>query len=142
MAFHARALGAGRGARPARYTLVGVLGFIVQTAALWFLIRQAGLSTLAATLLATELAVLHNFAWHVRVTWADRPAGGTGTAARLLKFNVANGGISLAGAAVLMPLLTAVWGVHYLAANLITVLACSTVNYLAGDRWVFAGQHG
>jgi putative flippase GtrA len=133
-------LWADRGARPAQFTLVGIGGFGVQTAALWLLIGQAGVPTLAATLLATELAVLHNFAWHVHVTWADRRTSPVSTAARLVRFNLANGGVSLAGAAILMPVLTDACGLHYLAANLVTVLACSVANYVAGDRWVFTRE--
>lgn len=129
-----------RGVRPAQFALVGVGGYLVQTAALWLLIGLGGVPTLPATMLATELAVLHNFVWHVRVTWADRPAGPTITAARLLRFNLANGGVSLAGAALLMPILTDVYGLHYLAANLVTVLTCSITNYAAGDGWVFTRQ--
>jgi len=127
--------------RPFIFTLVGVIGYLVQTVALWLLAGRGQMPILPATLLATELAVLHNFAWHVRWTWADRPAGPAATLARLLRFNVANGGVSLVGGALLMPLLVSVLGVHYLLANLITVLLCSIVNYLAGDRWVFTRAH-
>jgi putative flippase GtrA len=126
--------------RPLLFTTVGIIGYGVQTAALWLLIGQAGVPTVVATLVATELAVLHNFAWHVRVTWADRPVGPMATLGRLLRFNAANGGVSLAGGAILMPLLVDEGGLHYLMANLCTVLACSVVNYVAGDRWVFARQ--
>ena len=124
--------------RPVIFTLVGIVGYAVQTAALWLLAGRADMAILPATLLSTELAVLHNFVWHVRWTWADRPAGLMTTLGRLLRFNVANGGVSLVGGALLMPLLVTSLGVHYLLANLIAVLICAAVNYLAGDRWVFA----
>jgi putative flippase GtrA len=126
--------------RPVLFTMVGVIGYGVQTVALWLLIGQAGAPIVVATLLATELAVLHNVAWHIRVTWADRPVGPMATLARVLRFNVANGGVSLAGGAILMPLLVNDGGLHYLVANVLTVLVCSAVNYVAGDRWVFVRQ--
>ncbi len=126
------------GGRPVVFTVVGIVGYAVQTAALWLLAGRAGLGVVPATLLATELAVLHNFAWHARWTWADRPAGASSTAARLLRFNISNGGVSLAGGAVLMPMLVDGLGLHLLVANLMTVLACAAANYLSGDRWVFA----
>jgi putative flippase GtrA len=128
--------------RPVVFTLVGLAGFALQAGALWLLAGRAGLGVVPATLLATELAVLHNFAWHVRWTWADRPAGASATAVRLLRFNLSNGGVSLAGGAVLMPVLVDGLGLHLLAANLLTVLACAVVNYAAGDRWVFAPVRG
>ena len=126
------------GARPVIFTAVGIIGYIVQSLALWGLAGAARMPIVPATLLATELAVLHNFAWHVRWTWADRPAGPGATAARLLRFNLANGGVSLVTGAALMPLLVHAAGLHFLLANLLTVCACAVINYLAGDRWVFA----
>jgi dolichol-phosphate mannosyltransferase len=122
------------------FIVVGVAGYVLQTTVLWLLVGRMGLPVVPATLVATEAAVLHNFVWHARWTWADRPAGLGAMVMRLLRFNLANGGVSLAGGAALMALLVIVFGVHYLAANLVTVVACSVVNYLASDRWVFTRQ--
>jgi putative flippase GtrA len=119
------------------FIVVGVAGYVLQTAVLWLLVGRVGLPVVPATLVATEAAVLHNFVWHMRWTWADRPVGPGAMVMRLLRFNLANGGVSLAGGAALMALLVIVFGVHYLVANLVTVVACSVVNYLASDRWVF-----
>lgn len=123
--------------RAGAFSVVGVLGYAVQTAVLWLLAGRADVPVVPATLVATEAAVLHNFAWHVRWTWADRPAGPKALAARLLKFNLANGGVSLAGGAALMALLVHGAGLHYLPANLVSVLLCSVVNFAASDSWVF-----
>jgi putative flippase GtrA len=125
------------GTRPMIFTLVGIIGYVVQSAALWGLAGRARLPIVPATLLATELAVLHNFAWHVHWTWADRSGGAAATAARLVRFNLANGGVSLVTGAALMPLLVHTLGLHYLFANLLTVCVCAVLNYVAGDRWVF-----
>jgi putative flippase GtrA len=121
------------------FALVGVVGYIVQTVALWVLVSRAGMGVVTATLVATELAVIHNFIWHVRWTWADRPAGALAVVGRFARFNVSNGGISLAGGAASMAVLVHAIGMPYLWANLLTVLACSVANFLAGDRWVFTG---
>jgi putative flippase GtrA len=107
-------------------------------AVLWLLIERVGLPVVLATVAATEAAVLHNFVWHLRWTWADRRTGPQAVWRRLVRFNIANGGISLVGGAMLMALLVDAIGLHYLAANLVTVLACSVANYLASDRWVFS----
>jgi len=128
--------------RPVAFIVVGVAGYVLQTAVLWLLVGRVGLPVVPATLLATETAVLHNFVWHLRWTWADRPTGPAAMVMRLLRFNLANGGVSLAGGAALMALLVNVLGVHYLAANLVTVVACGVVNYLASDRWVFTRPEG
>lgn len=119
------------------FTLVGVAGYLVQTGVLWVLVGGRGWAVVPATLVATEAAVLHNFIWHLRWTWADRPAGPREAAARMVRFNVSNGGFSLVGGAAIMALLADVVGVHYLAANLAAVLVVSIVNFLASDRFVF-----
>jgi dolichol-phosphate mannosyltransferase len=124
------------------FTVVGILGFGVQTAVLWLLVGRLGMAVVPATLVATEAAVLHNFAWHLRWTWADRPAGPGAAAARLLRFNVSNGGFSLAGGAAIMALLVHALGVHYLVANLVAVLVIAIANFLASDRFVFTSPGG
>ncbi|HZA35631.1 MAG TPA: GtrA family protein, partial [Vicinamibacterales bacterium] len=55
---------------------VGLMGFGVQVAVLGLLTAGAGLATAAATAIAVEAAVLHNFVWHERWTWRDRARGG------------------------------------------------------------------
>jgi putative flippase GtrA len=135
---------AGRSTRSrlAVFTIVGIAGYVVQTAVLWLLVGRMGLAVVPATLLATEAAVLHNFLWHLGWTWADRPAGPRAVAGRLIRFNLSNGGFSLVGGAAIMALLVDALGLHYLLANLAAVLVVSVVNFLASDRFVFtpAGQ--
>jgi len=55
-----------------KFNLVGGMGMVVQLFVL--VLRKAGLHVdyLIATALAVETAVVHNFLWHERVTWADR----------------------------------------------------------------------
>ena len=119
------------------FTLVGVIGYGVQTAVLWLLVGRLGMAVVPATLAATEAAVLHNFLWHLAWTWSDRPAGVGAAAGRLVRFNLSNGGFSLVGGAAIMALLVDALGVHYLLANLAAVLAVSVANFLASDRFVF-----
>jgi putative flippase GtrA len=122
------------------FTLVGVIGYGVQTAVLWLLVGRLEMAVVPATLAATEAAVLHNFLWHVAWTWSDRPAGARAAAGRLVRFNLSNGGFSLVGGAAIMALLVDALGVHYLVANLAAVLAVAVVNFLASDRFVFTAQ--
>jgi len=124
-------------ARVGIFTLVGIAGYAVQTVLLWLLVGRLGLAVVPATLVATEAAVLHNFLWHLRWTWADRPAGPGAVAGRLVRFNLSNGGFSLVGGAAIMALLVDAFGVHYLLANLAAVLVVSIANFLASDRFVF-----
>jgi putative flippase GtrA len=119
------------------FAVVGIIGYGLQTAVLWLLVGRLGMAVVPATLVATEAAVIHNFLWHLGWTWADRPAGLRAACARLVRFNLSNGGFSLVGGAAIMALLVDALGVHYLAANLVAVLAVSIANFLASDRFVF-----
>jgi putative flippase GtrA len=119
-----------------RFNAVGVLGFAVQLAVLALLVRLR-LHYLVATALAVEAAILHNIVWHERWTWRDR-ATRDGRLRRLLSFHAVNGGVSIAGNLILMPLLVQVFGAPVLAANLVSVLACAAVNFAGADRVVFS----
>lgn len=119
-----------------RFNGVGVLGFSLQLAVLAGLVRF-GVHYLIATAIAVELAVLHNFLLHERWTWRDRAAVRGTRARRLWRFHVSNGVISLAGNLLLMRLLVGMVGLHPIAANLLSVVLCSLVNFRAGDRFVF-----
>jgi len=119
-----------------RFNSVGVAGFALQIGVLSVMV-YLGLHYLAATALAVEAAVLHNFFWHERWTWADRPATGRGRLVRLGRFHALNGVVSLVGNLVLMRVLVGTFGVLPIPANLLSVLACAAVNYLGSDRIVF-----
>jgi putative flippase GtrA len=119
-----------------RFNGVGVAGFAVQLVILALLVR-AGVHYLMATAIAVEAAVLHNFLWHQRWTWSDRPAEGIARLERLWRFHILNGLVSLAGNLVMMRVLVGVLGIHPVIANVAAVLACALVNFTASDRLVF-----
>jgi putative flippase GtrA len=122
-----------------RFNFVGALGIGVQLAALAVFKDLLDIQYLAATALAVELAVLHNFAWHCRFTWKDRPGGTRETLLRLVRFHLGNGVISIGGNLALMWLLAGHFGIHYLAANAIAIAVCSFGNFAAGEWFVFRG---
>ena len=122
-----------------RFNVVGVLGFALQSGAL-FLLTHSGrpLSYLAATALAVELAVLNNFVWHQRWTWNDRPsANSKETFRRLAKFNLTTGLVSITGNLVLMSILVGRLGLPVAGANVVTVAGCSVISFLLADRIAF-----
>jgi putative flippase GtrA len=118
-----------------RFSAVGAGGVAVQAATLAILLRVAGMHYLAATALAVEAAILHNFAWHRRWTWADRPA--SRVMLTLLKFNATTGAVSLIGNLILMFLLVGLLNLNPQVANLITIAICSLLNFALADRFVF-----
>ena len=98
-----------------------------------------------ATALAVETAVIHNFIWHERFTWADRTkpdrmqtSSCRSSLLRCLRFNVANGAFSILGNLALMKLLVDFGHMNYLAANGIAIALCSLANFLVSNEWVFA----
>jgi len=121
--------------RFARFSAVGAGGVIVQTVTLGVLLRIAGMHYLTATAVAVEASVLHNFVWHRRWTWADRPK--SRAVVCLLRFNATNGVMSLIGNLTLMFLLVGMLQLNPQAANLITIGICSLVNFALADRFVF-----
>lgn len=98
-----------------------------------------GLGYLAATALAVEAAVVHNFLWHERMTWRDRATlPFRQVLGRFLRFQMANGAISLFGNLLMMRLLVGALHLPVLAANLGAVAICGVLNFLVSDRLVFA----
>ena len=119
------------------FNAVGAAGIVVQLVVLALLTRGAGLSVPLATGLAVEAALLHNFYWHQRWTWRDRPvAARRELAARLGRFHAVNGMVSLVGNVAVTWWLSVV-GMDPILANVVAIVACSLVNYAAGDRLVF-----
>jgi len=119
-----------------RFNIVGVLGFGVQLAVLLAL-ERAGWPLVPATLIAVEAAVLHNFVWHERWTWADVRAGTR--PGRLARFHAANGFISLAGNAGLTAALAEA-GVPVAIANMCAVAVCAAANFAAAHLLVFCDK--
>jgi len=121
-----------------KFNAVGVLGMFVQLGSLGLLIHVLGMHYMLATALAVEAAVLHNFLWHRRWTWADRqgvdvPAWGV----LLLRFNLTTGMISIAGNLAFMSVLAGAAGLEPVLANLLSICLCSVINFLVCDRLVF-----
>ena len=126
-------------ARWTAFNAVGLAGLIVQLGVL-VLLTHARVPVALATALAVEAAVLHNFFWHQRWTWRDRPSGGPrATLARLIRFHAVNGIVSLVGNVGITVILVRA-GVHPLLANLVAILACSIINFSAGE-WLVFRQH-
>src|SRR6266581_1803327 len=127
------------GLRWLKFNFVGLIGIGVQLLALVLLRSGLHLNYLLATALAVEAAVVHNFLWHERFTWADRVhVTWRQSMLRLLRFNFTTGAVSLLGHVALTKLLVDAAHLNYLMANAITIPACSVVNFVVSDRLVFA----
>lgn len=129
-------------ARWLKFNAVGAAGILVQLAALAFFKSALGIHYLWATALAVEAAVLHNFYWHVRWTWAGRPARLSATLSLLVRFNLSNGLLSLVSNVLLMRLLAGTLSLPYLPASLLAIAVTSVANFLLSEFLVFGRTLG
>ena len=126
-----------------KFNLVGGIGIAVQFAALFLLKSVLHFDYLAATAIAVEAAVIHNFVWHEQFTWADRIRTDQSRGARslslrrFLRFNLANGGVSILGNLALMQVMVGEGHMNYLLASAIAIALCSLANFVVSDAWVF-----
>ncbi len=120
-----------------KFGAVGMVGAAVQVA--MFAVLTRWMPPAGAAAVAVELTVLHNFAWHERVTWRDRAVAGVWR--RLWRFHAANGLVSIAGNAAVVWALTGV-GAPALAAQGAAIAVCAPVNFWVADRWVYAAGQG
>jgi putative flippase GtrA len=119
------------------FNAVGLVGVAAQLGALFALTHVLRLSTGIATALAVEAAILHNFIWHQQWTWRDRPSSGFhATAMRLLRFHAFNGVVSMMGNVPITVALVRA-GMDPVLANLTAIVACSMINFTAGEWLVF-----
>ena len=142
-----------RGAAPApirplarrvlKFHAVGLAGAAVQLVALGFLRSVADLNYLAATALAVEVSVLHNFCWHERWTWVERTRQSCGLGfllRRLARFNFTTGLVSISSNLILMRLFVGALHLHYLPANVLAISITSLANFLLSEHFVFRLQ--
>lgn len=118
--------------RGLKFYTVGGLGILVQLTVLG-LLKSFGWSYLAATAVAVEAAVIHNFLLHEFWTWRDRRGG----LPAFVRFNLTTGLASVVSNVVLMRLLVGSAGFHWFTANLIAVGLTAIANFLVSEYFVF-----
>lgn len=127
-----------------KFNLVGGIGIAVQFAALLVLKGIFHFNYLAATAVAVEAAVVHNFVWHEQFTWSDRvQASWRRSLPRFARFNLTTGAVSILGNLALMKVMVGYGGMNYLLANALAIVLCSVANFLVSEQWVFEeSAHG
>jgi putative flippase GtrA len=130
-----------------KFNFVGGIGIGVQFAALFLVKGMLHFNYLAATAIAVEAAVVHNFVWHEQFTWVDRTKSGDPfetrwrrSLPRLLRFNLTNGAVSILGNLALMKVMVGQGHMNYLLANGIAITLCSLANFLVSEGWVFTEE--
>ena len=119
-----------------KFNGVGAMGMVLQLTALAVFERCAPGHYLVASAAAVELAILHNFVWHLHYTWRDR-SDDSAPLIRLVRFHLSNGLVSMVGNLMILRLLVEEARMPILIADGIAILLCSLINFRLGDRWVF-----
>ena len=120
-----------------KFNLVGAMGMVVQLTSLAVLSRFIAGHFLYASAVAVELAVLHNFVWHVHFTWRDRRDPPV-MVSQVIRFHLSNGLVSLLGNLALMRILVRETRLPLLISSCVAILCCSMINFCLGDSWAFA----
>ena len=120
-----------------KFNAVGAMGAALQLALLAFFVHAVGMHYLLATAFSVEAAILHNFVWHRRWTWADRRGASDPPGAALARFNVTNGLVSISGNLLSAYLLTGLWRIDPVVANMVSIAIGSLANFFLSDRVVF-----
>ena len=121
-----------------KFNFVGAIGIGVQFATLLLLKGVFHFNYLAATAIAVEAAVVHNFVWHEQFTWSDRVRScWRRSIPRFVRFNLTIGALSTLGNLALMKVMVGFGGMNYLVANGFAIALCALANFLVSERWVF-----
>ena len=115
------------------------MGIAVQLGALVVFSHALGLGDLCATATAVEIALLHNFVWHERFTWADpaRAKSCKPVLPRLIRFNLTNGAISIGGSLVVVWCLAGITSLPPVVSNLVAIACNGILNFVVCQRFVF-----
>ncbi len=125
--------------RFAKFNLVGVLGSGLQIGLLWILKERLAIPTLAATPIAVEIVVLHNFIWHMKFTWRGQEfRTPRHWATALLRLHAGNAAISIAGNTILLFVLVEWLRIPIVLSAAAAILLCSLANFFVADRWVYS----
>lgn len=124
-----------------RFNLVGLGGIVVQLAVIGVLAHGLGTPPWIAAAAGVAAAVLHNYAWHRRWTWADR-VGRQPAWREFLAFAAANGAVSLAGNVAIVGALTRLTSLGAVTGSAIAIGVCGLANFWIADRAVFRRVSG
>lgn len=118
-----------------KFILVGGSGVFVNMLTLYLLTEYGKIHYSISSLIAIELSILFNFTINNSWTWGDRNS--TSLTQRLLSYHVAAGITAFFGNWCVLLLLTELFGMHYMPANLIGIAVGSLFNFFANDLWTF-----
>jgi len=132
-------------ARFVRFGVVGASGVVVDMSVLYLMHDPRGLAQplVASKVVAAQLAIVNNFIWNERWTFADRVRDTTWRdhLVRFLRFEL----ICLVGLGLnvlILQFCARTLGLHYLIANAVAIGAVTIWNFALNLRWNWAPRPG
>lgn len=119
-----------------KYMAVAWMGMLVNTACLYLFKGVWQIRIIPASIMAIEIAIIHNFFWFRHWAWKDR-RDRPSFFKHLIIFNVAAGTVDLVGNVSVLWVLTTFAGVHYLIANLIGMIVPPFVKFWLNEKLIF-----
>ncbi len=97
-----------------------------------------GLPLIPASLMAIEIALVHNFIWHRQWTWRDRSRENRSPFLKQLAvYNLATGVVDLVANVTVLWLLTTFLGIYYMIANIAGMVMGPLVKFWLNDKVIF-----
>jgi dolichol-phosphate mannosyltransferase len=121
-----------------RFCLVGLSGVFVNEAVFWVSSVPLRVHYLASGAISAEVAIVNNFTWNDRWTFADKSASHSALSlpGRFLRFNVSMIGGVIISLGVLY-LLASFLGVNPLISNLVAIVCSTLWNFTASAKLVW-----
>jgi dolichol-phosphate mannosyltransferase len=124
------------GLRLASFSMVGGVGVVVNNGLLFLLVERGHMNVILAGVLATEAAIINNFVLNDAFTFR-----GVNPDKSYVRRFISYNGLTLGGlvlSVATLGFLHYVLGVHYLVANVLSIVPGMLWNYASNHRWTWS----
>jgi len=120
-----------------KFSIVGILSILLNEATLWALTELLHIFYIVSAVIAGELSAVISFIMNDMWTFKERRKGSIWSAMiRFAKYNVSLWGTGWVGILILIAL-TEIFGINYLASNLVGIFVGSIMIFVLSDRWAW-----
>jgi len=119
--------------------IVAWIGMLVNTGCLYLFKGLWHIPIIPASVMAIEVAIIHNFIGFRLWAWKDR-LHRPSFLKHMVVFNVATGAVDVIGNVSVLWVLATFAGVHYLIANLLGMIVPPFIKFWLNDKLIFREQ--
>ena len=123
--------------RGGKFMTVAWLGMAVNMACLFLFKGVLHIPLIPASLLAIEIAIIHNFMGLRHWAWRDRSNGNHSFFRQLLLYNVFTGAVDIVANVSVLWSLSTFFQVHYLLANALGMIAGPFIKFWVNEKVIF-----